>query len=555
MKQSYVIGVDFGTDSARALLVDSANGEVLGSASSSFKRWKEGLYCDPKQSQFRQHPLDYIESLEACVKGCLANANEEIKANVVAISIDATGSTPVAIDRHGQPLALSAEFSENPNAMFFLWKDHSSIKEVEEINQKAQDFEVNYLSYCGGAYSSEWFWSKLLHMARTDEEVYNATHSWLEQSDWLPYLLTGNQDAQLLKRNVCAAGHKALWAQELGGYPPLEFFTHLDPKLEKIYHSINKEVFTADELVGNLSKEWADKLGLKTDVLICVGAIDAHVGAIGAQIQPGYMCKVMGTSTCDMMVIDREELQDRLVQGICGQVQGSIVPQYIGLEAGQSAFGDVYNWLKNLLLWPIKNSLKISASLGSQAISDLRDELERNLLSELSELAKQQPIQEDSELALDWFNGRRTPDVNPSLTAALFNLELGSNPVNIFQALVEATCFGSRAIVEHVENQGVAIQGVIGIGGIAKKSDYVMQTLADVLQRPIMVHRSDETCAMGACMLAATASGIYTSLSEAMDKMGSGFEKEYLPNPEKKELFDKRYAKYLAFGSMINTVE
>jgi len=555
MKQSYVIGVDFGTDSARALLVDSANGEVLGSATSSFKRWKEGLYCDPKQSQFRQHPLDYIESLEACLKGCLANANDEIRANVVAISIDATGSTPVAIDRHGQPLAMSAEFSENPNAMFFLWKDHSSIKEVEEINQNAQGLEVNYLSYCGGAYSSEWFWSKLLHMARTDEEVYNATHSWLEQSDWLPYLLTGNQDAQLLKRNVCAAGHKALWAQELGGYPPLEFFTHLDPKLERIYHSINKEVFTADELVGNLSKEWADKLGLKTDVLICVGAIDAHVGAIGAQIQPGYMCKVMGTSTCDMMVIDREELQDRLVQGICGQVQGSIVPQYIGLEAGQSAFGDVYNWLKNLLLWPIKNSLKRSASLGSQAISDLRDELEQNLLSELSELAKQQPIQEDSELALDWFNGRRTPDVNPSLTAALFNLDLGSNPVNIFQALVEATCFGSRAIVEHVENQGVAIQGVIGIGGIAKKSDYVMQTLADVLQRPIMVHRSDETCAMGACMLAATAAGIYTSLSEAMDKMGSGFEKEYLPNPEKKELFDKRYAKYLAFGSMINTVE
>ncbi|WP_313367996.1 ribulokinase [Sphingobacterium mizutaii] len=555
MKQSYVIGVDFGTDSARALLVDSANGEVLGSATSSFKRWKEGLYCDPKQSQFRQHPLDYIESLEACLKGCLANANDEIRANVVAISIDATGSTPVAIDRHGQPLALSAEFSENPNAMFFLWKDHSSIKEVEEINQKAQDFEVNYLSYCGGAYSSEWFWSKLLHMARTDEEVYNATHSWLEQSDWLPYLLTGNQDAQLLKRNVCAAGHKALWAQELGGYPPLEFFTHLDPNLERIYHSIHKEVYTADELVGNLSKEWADKLGLKTDVLICVGAIDAHVGAIGAQIQPGYMCKVMGTSTCDMMVIDKDELQDRLVQGICGQVQGSIVPQYIGLEAGQSAFGDVYNWLKNLLLWPIKNNLKRSASLGSQAISDLRDELEQNLLSELSELAKQQPIQEDSELALDWFNGRRTPDVNPTLTAALFNLDLGSNPVNIFQALVEATCFGSRAIVEHVENQGVAIQGVIGIGGIAKKSDYVMQTLADVLQRPIMVHRSDETCAMGACMLAATASGIYTSLSEAMDKMGSGFEKEYLPNPEKKELFDKRYAKYLAFGSMINTVE
>src|SRR5690606_19507262 len=260
MKQSYVIGGDNGTDSARTLLVDYSYGNVHGSATSSLKKWKKGLYCHPKQSQFSQNQVEYKESIDVCLTRCFVNANEEIKANVLAISIDATGSTPVAIDRHGQPLALSAEFSENPNAMFFLWKDHSSIKEVEEINQKAQDFETNYLSYCGGAYSSEWFWSKLLHMARTDEEVYKATHSWLEQSDWLPYLLTGNQDAQLLKRNVCAAGHKALWARELGGYPPLEFFTHLDPKLEKIYHSINKEVFTADELVGNLSKEWADKL-------------------------------------------------------------------------------------------------------------------------------------------------------------------------------------------------------------------------------------------------------------------------------------------------------
>ncbi|MGB7529447.1 ribulokinase [Sphingobacterium cellulitidis] len=552
MKQSYVIGVDFGTDSARALLVDASNGEVIGSAVSNFKRWKEGLYCDPKRSQFRQHPLDYIESLEACVQGCLANVDDSVKENVVAISIDATGSTPVAIDENGQPLALSERFSENPNAMFFLWKDHSSIKEVEEINKKAEDFDVNYLSYCGGAYSSEWFWSKLLHLVRTDQEVFQETYSWLEQSDWLPYLLTGQQDANLIQRNVCAAGHKALWAKELGGYPPVDFFNHLDPQLERIYHSIGKEVYTADEVVGTLSQEWADKFGLNEEVLICVGAIDAHVGAIGAQIKPGYMCKVMGTSTCDMMVIEKEELQDRLVRGICGQVQGSIVPQYIGLEAGQSAFGDVYNWLKNLLLWPVRNNLKEDASMGSQAISDLYEKLEQSLLSDLSELAKQQPITEDSELALDWFNGRRTPNVNPTLTAALFNLDLATGPVSLFQALVEATCFGSRAIVEHVETQGVEIKGVIGIGGIAKKSDYVMQTLADVLQRPIKVHSSDETCAMGACMLAATAAGIYPTLSDAMDEMGSGFEKKYVPDPENKELYDKRYQKYLYFGTVIN---
>jgi L-ribulokinase len=552
MKQTYVIGVDFGTDSSRALLVDTSNGEVLGSAVSPFKRWKEGKYCDPKSSQFRQHPLDYIESLEECLKSCLNQVSSEVKSQVVAISIDATGSTPVAIDQKGQPLALSSKFSENPNAMFFLWKDHSSIKEVEEINRKAKDFDVNYLSYCGGAYSSEWFWSKLLHLARTDQEVFDATYSWVEQSDWLPFLLTGHQDANLIRRNVCAAGHKALWAEELGGYPPEAFFEYLDPKLNRIYKSIDQKVYTADEVVGNLSSEWAEKLGLSEDVLITVGAIDAHVGAIGAQIEPGFMCKVMGTSTCDMMVIEKEDLKDKLVQGICGQVQGSIVPQYIGLEAGQSAFGDVYNWLKNLLLWPMRNSLKSSASSGSQAVLDFKEELEHNLLSDLSELAKQQPVTENSELALDWFNGRRTPNVDPSLTAALVNLDLGSSPVNIFQALVEATCFGSRAIVEHVEEQGVPIKGVIGIGGIAKKSEYVMQTLADVLQRPIKVHRSDETCALGACMLAATAAGVYPTLSEAMKGMGSGFEKEYLPNPEMKNLYDKRYMKYNTLGSAIN---
>lgn len=274
-------------------------------------------------------------------------------------------------------------------------------------------------------------------------------------------------------------------------------------------------------------------------------------GAIGAQIQPGYMCKVMGTSTCDMMVIDKKVLGDKLIQGICGQVQGSIVPEYIGLEAGQSAFGDVYNWLKNLLLWPIRNNLEGIASSGSQAVLELKEHLEQNLISDLSELAKQQPIVHDSELALDWFNGRRTPNVDPHLTAALINLKLSSGPVQIFQALVEATCFGSRAIVEHVEGQGVEVEGVIGIGGIAKKSDYVMQTLADILQRPIKVHRSEETCAMGASMLAATASGIYESLREAMDKMGSGFEKMYYPCLEKKELYDLRFKKYQDLGSAI----
>ncbi|MGO1521451.1 MAG: ribulokinase [Sphingobacterium sp.] len=544
MDSRYVIGVDFGTDSARALLVNARNGETCSTSVAPFKRWAKGWYCEPSENRFRQHPLDYIESLERCIVDCLAKVNPDVRAQIVGISIDSTGSTPVAVDQKGHPLALQERFSENPNAMFFLWKDHTSILEAEEINSKAKDFDINYLNYCGGAYSSEWFWSKLLHVSRADPIVFQAAHSWVEQSDWLPYLLTGGQDAAVIKRNVCAAGHKALWAKEHGGYPPLPFFDAIDESLARFHHSLGHAVYTAQEIAGHLSEGWAEKLGLSSDIVIGVGAIDAHVGAIGAQIETGYMCKVMGTSTCDMMVVSNDELQDRLVEGICGQVQGSIVPSLVGLEAGQSAFGDVYSWFKDLLLWPLLQQLE-KQEIDRVYLLKLTKQLEGNLLRDLSELAKQQPVSLDAEYALDWFNGRRTPNVDPHLKAGLFNLNLGTTPVRIFQALVESTCFGSRAIVEHMETQGVRIKGVIGIGGIAKKSDYVMQTLADVLQRPIKIHASEETCALGASMLAATVADVHSSLAAAMKAMGPGFEKEYHPDLLKKDLYDSRYARYL----------
>lgn len=544
MESLYVIGVDFGTDSARALLVNARNGEVLSTSVAPFNRWAKGWYCEPSENRFRQHPLDYIESLERCIADCLDNVETEVRTKIIGISIDATGSTPVAVDQKGQPLALQERFSENPNAMFFLWKDHTSILEAEEINAKANDLDINYLNYCGGAYSSEWFWSKLLHLARTDTDVFQAAHSWVEQSDWLPYLLTGGQDASQIKRNVCAAGHKALWAKEHGGYPPESFFDAIDKSLVRVHRSLGNAVYTAQEIAGHLSKDWAKKLGLSTDIVIGVGAIDAHVGAIGAQIEAGYMCKVMGTSTCDMMVVANEDLQGRLVEGICGQVQGSIVPSLVGLEAGQSAFGDVYSWFKDVLLWPLLRQLE-KQEIDRVYLLNLTRELEESLLRDLSDLAKHDPVSLDSEYALDWFNGRRTPNVDPHLKAGLFNLNLGTTPVRIFQALVESTCFGSRAIVEHIEAQGVPIKGVIGTGGIAKKSDYVMQVLADVLQRPIKVHASEETCALGASMLAATVAGVYSSLATAMNAMGPGFEKEYHPDLQKKELYDLRYARYL----------
>lgn len=544
MESSYVIGIDFGTDSARAILVNAMNGAVCGIGVAPFERWATGSYCDPVVSQFRQHPLDYIESMERCVSDCLAQAGGEIRPYVVGMAIDATGSTPVAVDRKGQPLALQKPFSENPNAMFFLWKDHTAIPEAEEINAKAGMSRPNYLNYCGGAYSSEWFWAKLLHLARTDRKVFQSAYSWVEQSDWLPYLLTGGKNASDIKRNVCAAGHKALWAKEHGGYPPESFFDEIDPALGRIYQSIDQQVYTTKDIVGKLSADWAAKFGLTTDVVITVGAIDAHVGAIGAQIEPGYMCKVMGTSTCDMMVVSNEQLQNRLIEGICGQVQGSIIPSLIGLEAGQSAFGDVFSWFKETLLWPLHYELEKNHA-DKEILTALIKRMEDHLLLDLSELAAKESVTWDDEFALDWFNGRRTPNVNPYLKGGLFNLTLGSTAVRIFQALVESTCFGSRAIVEHMEDQGVVIQGVIGVGGIAKKSSYVMQVLADVLQRPIRIHASEETCALGASMLAATAAGVHATLSAAMEAMGPGFEKEYSPNPRKKEIYDARYGRYL----------
>jgi len=546
MKEAYVIGVDFGTDSVRAILVDAYNGKEIGAKVSYFEQWKTGKYCDPQNQQFRQHPQDYIQSLKESIMGCLAGQPEPVKASVMAIAIDATGSTPVAVNRAGLPLALDPAFSDNPNAMFFLWKDHTSIQEAMEINEKAKKFEPNYLSHVGGSYSSEWFWSKLLYVARHDPQVIQATYAWVEQSDWLPYWLTGGEDADLIKRNVCAAGHKGLWAKAFGGYPARAFFEELDEGILAIYDRMNHAVFEANELAGTLSEHWAEQFGLSSKVLIAVGAIDAHVGAIGAEIEPGQLCKVMGTSTCDMIVISEEELQGKLVEGICGQVVGSIVPGLVGLEAGQSAFGDVYQWFKQVLLWPLQH-MGPEVGLSPEQLNQISD----TILMELSTQASKLEIKKTDPISLDWLNGRRTPFVNPYAKGAIVDISLGSNAVDIFKSLVEATCFGSRAIVADLERQGIPISSVTAIGGIAKKSSYVMQTLADVLQRPICVHQSNETCALGACMLAATAAGIHTNLAEAMKHMGLGFEKTYTPNQGLAELYQFRFNRYQQLGEQL----
>jgi L-ribulokinase len=546
---NYVIGVDYGTDSVRSVLVDAASGKEISSSVFLYPRWKKGLYCNPSQNQFRQHPLDYIEGLEHTITSCIEKAGgQSVIPYIKGISVDTTGSTPIAVDETGTPLSLTKDFEENPNAMFVLWKDHTGIKEANEINAHAQKFEIDYLKYAGGIYSSEWFWSKLLHVLREDKAVRKSIVSWVEQCDWIPFLLCGGTDVKLMKRSRCAAGHKALWAEEFNGLPPEEFFSKLDPLLKGFRDKLFIETYTSDVAAGRLSPTWAKKLGLSEDVLVGVGAFDAHMGAVGGQIEPYYVSKVIGTSTCDMVVIPSGEMDGKLIKGICGQVNGSIIPNMIGLEAGQSAFGDVYAWFKNLISWPIGNLLAQSDLIDDATKTALIAEMEDKLIATLSEQAAALGDADYSELAVDWLNGRRTPIQNQELKGAITGLNLGTDAPRFFRALAEATCFGAKSIVECYKEQRIPVKGIIGIGGVAKKSAYVMQMMADIIEMPIRIHRFEHTCALGAAMFAAVVSGVYPTVEAAMKAMGTGFEKEYKPNTKKQKMYREHYQQYQALG-------
>ena len=550
-KDNFVIGVDYGSDSVRSVLVDAANGRELASSVFYYPRWQQGLFCDAPQNQFRQHPLDYIEGLEQTIKDCIAKAGGAVAASAVrAISVDTTGSTPVAVDESGTPLALLPGFENNPHAMFVLWKDHTGIKEAAEINEHATKFDTNYLQYVGGIYSSEWFWAKLLRTLRTDEAVRNAMHSWVEHCDWIPFLLTGGTNAADIKRGRCSAGHKALWAAEFGGLPPEEFFSSLDPLLKGITSRLFKDTYTSDVSAGNLSAEWANRLGLSTDVVVGVGAFDAHMGAVGGQIEPYHLSKVMGTSTCDILVAPTKDLEGKLIKGICGQVDGSVIPGMLGMEAGQSAFGDTYAWFRKLIEWPLGDILLESKVIDAATAKLLRDEVSGKIIPELSRQAALLPIDEN-EVAVDWFNGRRTPDANQELKGAIAGLGLGSDAPRVFKALVESTCFGAKKIVDRFISEGVPVKGIIGVGGVARKSPYIMQMMADVLNMPIRIHSQEQTCAMGAAMFAATAAGIYPTVEEAMAAMGGGFDVEYFPEAATQEIYKRRYQQYNQLGNFI----
>ena len=549
-----VVGIDFGTDSVRSIVADATTGAMLASSVKNYPRWAKGQYCDPASNRFRQHPLDYLESMEASLREALQQAGSTAAASVRGIAVDTTGSTPVLADRAGEPLALSAPFAENPNAMFVLWKDHTAVAEAERLNTLARTWGgADYTKYVGGIYSSEWFWAKAVHILESDPAVAEAAVTVLEHCDWIPAVLTGTTDLARLKRSRCAAGHKALWHAEFGGYPSDTFLAKLNPKLPALKKTLGTETFTADTPFGTLSAEWAAKLGLWRESVVAVGAFDAHMGAVGGGIGRNRLLKVMGTSTCDIVVSAPANEPEKLVAGICGQVDGSVIRGMIGYEAGQSAFGDAYAWFKGLLSWPLAAILPTLDGISDEVKRQIADQISERLIPALEQGATALEIEETVPVALDWLNGRRTPDANQRLTGAITGLRLGTDAPRIFRSLVEATAFGSRAIVERFRSQGIRIDRVIAIGGVAKKSRFVMQTIADVMSIEVAVAAGDQPVALGAAMFAATAAGLYRQVEEAQQAMSSGTESVYRPDPDRAKRYDRLYREYVALGAFVES--
>lgn len=544
--KKFVIGLDFGTDSVRSIIVDVENGEEIATHVSNYFRWGEGKYTDASKNQFRHHPLDYMESLEEAIKGALNKSPDGTPENIIGIGIDTTGSTPAPVDNDGTVLALKDSFKDNPNAMFVLWKDHTAVEEAQKINEVARSWGgTDYTVYSGGVYSSEWLFSKILHILKNDKDIAKAAYSWVELADWVPAILTGNVDPRDIKRSRCAAGHKAMWNSSWGGLPSEEFLVTVDPVLKGLRERLYTDTYTSDTSAGGLISEWAKKLGIPEGIAVTVGAFDPHMGAVGAGITNKTFVKVIGTSCCDMAVAPSDEVGEKTVAGICGQVDGSIIPGLIGFEAGQSSFGDVYAWFKDVLMWPVENLLDDDKK---------KAEINEKLISGLSEKAEKIKPSDTGLIALDWLNGRRTPYADQKLKGAIAGLSLGTDAPRIFRALVEATAFGSRAIIERFVEDGVKIDQIVAIGGIPQKSPLVMQILADVLDMPVKVASSFQAVALGASVFAAVASGYYKDIYQAQEKMASGFLKTYNPIKENVETYTKLYGLYKKLGSQVEDI-
>jgi len=534
MSAQYAIGLDYGTNSVRALVVDTANGREVATAVWGYEHGEAGVILSRDPNLARQHPADYIKGAEVTIKKAIAEAKKAVKGfsadQIVGIGVDTTGSTPLPVDAKGQPLAFDKRFAKNPAAMAWLWKDHTGVAEAVEITALARKIRPRYLAKCGGTYSSEWFWSKILHCLRTSPKVFNAAHSWVELADYVPAALTGTEAPARLTAGICAAGHKAMYNENWGGYPDKEFLSQLGPKLGELRDRLCPRVRAIDSAVGGLTAGWSRKTGLPAGIPVAVGAFDAHLGAVGSGVTPGVLVKIIGTSTCDISVWpNTENLAD--VPGLCGIVNGSVLPGYFGLEAGQSAVGDIFNWFVNYLQPGGKAGTHEKLTKGA---------------------AKLQPG-ESGLLALDWNNGNRTILVDQRLTGLLVGQTLYTTPAEIYRALIEATAYGALTIINRFEEYGVKVEQVLNCGGIAEKSPLVMQIYADVTGRPMKISRSAQTCALGAAIAGAVVAGAHKDFASAQKAMTGLKPKIFKPDPKAHAVYKRLYALYKqchdAFGT------
>ncbi len=536
----YSLGIDYGTNSCRSLLIDLDNGAEVGSTVFNYPSGEMGILLDPKDPHVaRQNPQDYLHGLEAVVLGALQQAQANVPgfdaAQVIGIGIDTTGSTPIPVNKEGTPLGLLPEFKGNLNAMVWLWKDHTGYAEAAEITQLAHEMRPNIIAKCGGIYSSEWWWSKILRLRRVDAQVFEAAFSFVEHCDWIPAVLTGNTDPLTLKRGVCSAGHKAMFSSEWGGLPDKEFLARLDPALADLRDRLYSEAHTADVKAGDLCAEWSQRLGLKEGIAVSVGAFDAHMGAVGAGIKEGTLVKILGTSTCDLMIAPTSKpLAD--IPGVCGIVNGSVLPGYYGIEAGQSAVGDIFLWFVNHL---VPDSY--GATVGEKFVN-----MEKAMLGKKPGST--------GLLALDWNNGNRTILVDVRLTGLLLGQTLHTEAHEIYRAYIEATAFGALTIINRVEEYGVKIEEVINTGGLSIKNATLMQCYADIIGKPMKVSQSEQTCALGAAIFAAAAAGA-GDIGALQTQVTATREKVYYPIPENQAVYAELYALYRTLHDAFGTTE
>ena len=535
MSTKYTIGLDYGTNSVRALIVNVANGTEIASSVWNYAHGTAGVILSRDPNLARQHPADYVSGAEITIKQSLAAARKNVRGfsadQIIGIGVDTTGSTPLPVDKDGQPLAFQKKFVNSPAAMAWLWKDHTGVAEAVEITALARKMRPQFLAKCGGIYSSEWFWSKILRCLRVAPEVFNAAHSWVELADYVPATLTGTEHPDKFIAGVCAAGHKAMWNAKWGGYPDAQFLSKLNPKLGKLRTRLTPRVHPIDRAVGGLTTAWAKKTGLTAGIPVAIGAFDAHLGAVGSGVAPGTLVKIIGTSTCDIAISpNTKKLAD--LPGLCGIVDGSVLPGYFGLEAGQSAVGDIFNWWVNYVQPGGKNPLSHK---------------------ELDAAALKLKPGESGLLALDWNNGNRTILVDQRLTGLLVGQTLYTTPVEIYRALIEATAFGALTIINRFEEYGVKISQVVNCGGIAEKSAITMQIYADVTGRPMKVSRSAQTCALGSAIAAAVVAGAHKDYATAQKKMTGLKAKIYRPDPKAHAVYRELYPLYRTLHDAFGT--